>query len=339
VIIPFLVSIIFVSGVQRLKYIDDPEYLFSPTNGRAKEERKIIDTLFPMNYSYNFNLGRLTHKGRFGRIVLIAKDGGSVLRSVIFEEIIKLHKSIINISINYDDDTYKYADLCAISNGKCHHNDILDFYPRIAEIESRKFFLNYPIWVNYDVYKAYFFPAYLGGVTTDSNNLVESVKAINLMYFLDVTKKRGDQKGALWENAFLEFLEKSQFEHISVSRFVSTTLRNELERNTHSLIPFFSITTAIMLIFSIGTCMMSDWVRSKPCLGLLACVSAGLGVAASFGFCFYVGIEMISINLAAPFLMLGEYLINKIIILTFKIAIKITPKLARKPHDSHLQIK
>jgi len=52
--------------------------------------------------------------------------------------------------------------------------------------------------------------------------------------------------------------------------------------------------------------MMADWVQSKPWLGLLGCVSAGLGVAASFGLCVYCGVDMIGINLAAPFLMLGK---------------------------------
>jgi predicted RND superfamily exporter protein len=53
--------------------------------------------------------------------------------------------------------------------------------------------------------------------------------------------------------------------------------------------------------------MMADWVLSKPWLGLLGCVSAGLAVAAAFGLAVYCGVEMIGINLAAPFLMLGKF--------------------------------
>ena len=179
------------------------------------------------------------------------------------------------------------------------------------------YLFRYPIWISQEVYKAYLFPVYLGGVKQDANNLIESASAINLFYFLDTTVKRGDERGKLWEEGFMSLLAKHQFENITVARFISTTLQTELEANTHSLVPFFSITIIIMLVFSVGTCMMSDWVLSKPWLGLLGCVSAGIAVAASFGLAVYCGIEMIGINLAAPFLMLGKlimlYLTNFIL--------------------------
>lgn len=306
VIVPFLISIIFATGLQRIHYEDDPEYLFSPVDGRSKHEKRIIDELFPMNYSDNFNVGRITHKGRFGRIIIVANDGGSILRKSIFDQIVRLDESIKNFTISYDDELYRYSDLCAqASTGRCPDNDILDFKDRIQEIEEKKFFLEYPLWINRDVLKAYFFPAALGGVKIDSNSLVTSAKALNLMYFLDISVKRGDVKSAIWEEKFISTLDTLHFDNISIAKFISTTLRTELESNTQSLVPFFSITVIIMIIFSVCTCMMADWVRSKPWLGLLGCVSAGFGVAASFGLCVYCGVDMIGINLAAPFLMLG----------------------------------
>lgn len=310
-VIPIFVSIIFATGFQQMRYEDDPEYLFSPTDGASKHERAVIDNLFPMNYSRNFNLGRITHKGRFGRVIAIAKDESNVLTKSVFDEIVQLDRLIKNMTIKFDDDPYTYEDLCARSEGKCFENDILDFVPRIEDIESHKFWLKYPLWVNTDIYKAYFFPAYLGGVARDSNDLIENAKAINLMYWLDISQKHGDEKAAIWEDNFLKRVSNLSFKHINVARFVSTTLRDELESNTKSLVPFFSITVIIMLVFSVATCMMSDWVRSKPWLGLLGCVSAGLGVLTAFGLCFYLRVDMIGINLAAPFLMLGKLIGRK----------------------------
>lgn len=52
--------------------------------------------------------------------------------------------------------------------------------------------------------------------------------------------------------------------------------------------------------------MMRDTVRSKPLLGLLGNISACMSTAAAFGLAMYLGIEFIGINLAAPFLMIGE---------------------------------
>lgn len=306
VIIPILVAIIFATGLQRIHYEDDPEYLFSPRDGRSKEEKRVIDTLFPMNYSENFNVGRITHKGRFGRVIVAAQDGGDVLRPHVFEEIVLLDALIHNISIEYDDVSYRYEDLCAKNNGKCAPNNILDFADKVSDLEDKKFNIRYPLWINREARKAYFFPANLGGVTKDPNNFIESAKAVSLLYFLDISIKRGDDRAAIWENKFITYIEHLKFNHISVARFISTTLRTELEANTQSLVPFFSVTVIIMIVFSVATCMMADWVRSKPWLGLLGCVSAGLGVAASFGICAYVSVDMIGINLAAPFLMLGK---------------------------------
>lgn len=64
----------------------------------------------------------------------------------------------------------------------------------------------------------------------------------------------------------------------------------------------FLITT---LRFSVITCMMFDWVRSKPILGLMGTISAAMACVAAFGLAIYLGFEFIGINLAAPFLMIG----------------------------------
>lgn len=58
--------------------------------------------------------------------------------------------------------------------------------------------------------------------------------------------------------------------------------------------------------FCILTCMMADWVRSKPFLGLMGTISAAMACIAAFGFAIYLGFDFIGINLAAPFLMIGE---------------------------------
>merc|ERR1711963_1255017 len=82
-------------------------------------------------------------------------------------------------------------------------------------------------------------------------------------------------------------------------------MERELENNTNSVIPYFSFNLALMIVFCIFTCMMTDWVKSKPLLGLLGVVSAVLATIASMGLIMYCGIPFIGINMAAPFLMLG----------------------------------
>jgi hypothetical protein len=67
IIIPLFISLLLGTGMQRLIYVDDPEYLFSPVDGLGKYERELIETQFPMNYSARFNPSRFVRPGRFAR--------------------------------------------------------------------------------------------------------------------------------------------------------------------------------------------------------------------------------------------------------------------------------
>lgn len=56
---------LFAFRFQRLKYEIDPEYLFSPENGAGKHERAIVEEFFKVNYTSNFNVGRITRAGKY----------------------------------------------------------------------------------------------------------------------------------------------------------------------------------------------------------------------------------------------------------------------------------
>jgi len=70
---------------------------------------------------------------------------------------------------------------------------------------------------------------------------------------------------------------------------------------------FLDLVGFIKTVILTVTCMMTDWVRSKPWLGLLGNLSAAMATLCAFGFCMYAGVDFIGINLAAPFLMIGNY--------------------------------
>lgn len=64
-------------------------------------------------------------------------------------------------------------------------------------------------------------------------------------------------RGSAWEDAFLDLIEQIQdkdniFKHIRIARFASRTLDHELEKNTKSVLPYFTSTFVIMAIFSVG---------------------------------------------------------------------------------------
>lgn len=89
IVIPIILTKIFVSGLYFMDYQYDPEYLFSPVDGQAKQEREIMETHFPTNYT-QFKSSRIARVGKFARLVIDAKDGGSMLRSSLWNQLLFL---------------------------------------------------------------------------------------------------------------------------------------------------------------------------------------------------------------------------------------------------------
>lgn len=310
IIIPIFVSAILATGFQNIIYQDDPEYLFAPTNGGAKSERAVIEENFKMNFTSDFHPSRVTRTGRFIRFIITAKDGESLLRTSLWNEIIKMDELVHNVSITVQGETletYKYDDLCAWAYEGCYENNILDLQELMPEVQNRTFNLTYPLMLNPNTFETYVFPFFFGGIEVSELDTIESASALSILYWLRTNNKNEDYRAAKWESAILDAINnvEDSYDEISIARFTSRTLETELENNTNSVIPFFGVTITVMVLFTCTSVMSGDCVRTKPWLGLMGIVSASLAVFASFGFLIYIGVEFIGINMAAPFLMLG----------------------------------
>ncbi|XP_031621390.1 patched domain-containing protein 3 isoform X2 [Contarinia nasturtii] len=310
IIIPIFLTIIFITGYQQLKYQIDPEYLFSPQNGAGKHERAIVEEYFKVNYSKSFSVERITRAGRFGRLIITTKDGDrNLIRPEIFQELRTLDGLIHNATATYDDEIYRYEDICARSLGDCFENDILNLDEIINDIVSGNMSLTFPIMFNEKTFDYHILPVFFGGTTVSPEGTVVSVPALQLVYFVAVDTPRQLAKGGEWEETFLRTIgdieDSGFFKHIRIARFASRTLDHELEKNTRTVVPYYTLTFLLMLVFSVITCMMFDCVRSKPWLGFFGNLSAIMATLAAFGFCMYLGIEFIGLNLAAPFVMIA----------------------------------
>ena len=89
IVVPILLTLLCATGVQRMVYNYDPEYLFSPTNGQGKGERDRVEQYFPTNYS-DFKASRITRPGKLARLIITAKDNGSMLRTHIWDQLLYL---------------------------------------------------------------------------------------------------------------------------------------------------------------------------------------------------------------------------------------------------------
>ncbi|XP_025835862.1 patched domain-containing protein 3 [Agrilus planipennis] len=310
IIVPVLLTLLAVTGYQKLNNNIDPEYLFSPINGAGKIERATVENFFKMNYTNRFSVARITRAGRFGRVIVTANDGDrNMLRVNVWKELRLLDDIIRNITVYADDEYFRYEDICARWMDECFKNDILNLDVIMNQVESGELNLTFPLMLNPFTWEIHAFPVFFGGTEVSEDNFIVSVPSVQLVYFGNADSTKRDRQGKAWEDAFLDTVGKAQddgvFKHIRIARFASRTLDVEMERNTRTVIPYFTSTFLVMAVFSIVTCMMTDWVRSKPWLGLLGNISALMATASGFGTCMYLGVDFIGLNLAAPFLMIA----------------------------------
>ncbi|CAG0888397.1 unnamed protein product, partial [Cyprideis torosa] len=372
VVIPVLVAICLTTGIQNYRYEEDAEYLFAPVNAKAKHDRALIQSYFKTNYSY-FQLDRYTKKGRLGRVLVTAKDEGEVLRTTVFDEVLRLDAEIRNLTVQYEDRIYTYEDLCAQFDYKCIDNSVLQMSDVMDRIENGTVEVMFPVFVHPDTFAAIETAAGLGGVVLnkgDGESIVNSSKAVGLVYLIRDSNIWEDtsileslfsselsalfsselsalfsselsalfsselsalfsseltggyfplfptpitsegnllrRRGYMWEKKFLQLMTNFESDEIDVFYFASRTIEEELEKNTDTISGEFTITIFIMVSFSVITCMMSDWVRSKPLVGLLGVISSVIATLAAFGLVMYLGMPFIGINMAAPFLILDN---------------------------------
>lgn len=65
--------------------------------------------------------------GRFGRVIITAKDGDrNLIRREVFQELRILDEIIQNATVHYDGQTFNYNDVCARWENDCFQNDILN---------------------------------------------------------------------------------------------------------------------------------------------------------------------------------------------------------------------
>lgn len=203
----------------------------------------------------------------------------------------------------------KYAQLCAQWNGYCYDNEILRMASLMPRIESQETKITYPIFFDPFTFETYTLPIFFGGIKLTPDEIhVEKVDAIGLSYFLDVSEPWLVETGDAWERQFLKDIQKFQDEFypdLEVGMFVSNTPAWEMENSKLSVTEILIINVGIMVSFSFVSTLVSDAAQSKPWVGFAGLFSACLATLAGFGFCCYIGVEWITMTLAAPFLLFG----------------------------------
>lgn len=302
-------------GFIRIVLTKDSEYLYCPVNGRARYERKVAESLFPPDKN-DFDITRMMRFGRIGLLLMEAKDGGSILREEIIEEIRNLNEIIENISIIYENRTLKYKDICMRTyNGKCVENMVLSLAGKVEDIKNKKFPIRFPFEITESSNIPVFSIVNFGGVTTDENNIIEDAKAIRLMYLMRYDSEELNEISLKWEEEFLETVSRVNSPYLNLYKFVGSTFDTEFHRMIELILPYIIMAVPLMLTFAVITSMTKDWVTSKPWIGVSGCLSPALGGFGAFGFLLLCGAEYIDLSLSIFFLLIGIGLDDSFVLL------------------------
>ncbi|XP_023234024.1 patched domain-containing protein 3-like isoform X2 [Centruroides sculpturatus] len=302
IVVPLFVSMVLATGLHKWHDERNMKYLFEPKNTRHVKEEEVIARLFPMNLSSDAHMGRMNREPNIAVVLVSAKDEGSMLRKKVFREIIQLDEIIQNIKTA---DNFTYKDLCARNNKRCFENSILFMQNEVEMIENKTYTIKYPLH-EISRYEYQLNSLFLGGVQKTPEDYVKSAKVLRLVYYFNDDSSIGRNRVEEWQNLFLDRIESSTFQHITVYRTTSITMEQELFKVLYRLLPQLPISMLAVVIFSMLTCLYNSWIESKPWIGVIALISGGMSLASSFGLVMYFNIPFVVTAGCVPFLIIGK---------------------------------
>ncbi|KAM4718191.1 patched domain-containing protein 3 [Anableps anableps] len=306
-VIPILITASLSGGFIFLKDREDNdlERQFTPRKGPSKATRTFIRDNFPYNTSM-FSENRLYDKGNFASLIAVSKNSNNILESPAFEEIVRLNKRILNISV--DKKRLGFSEVCAKANGKCVLNAILEI------VGSNETSITYPEHRHGS--NLVFLGTALGGVLTDTNSTIQRAQAVKLYYYLN-SQESATEASKLWLRGFKAVLsDEMDRKHIDVSYYTSKSKQEEINSHTEDGFPLFLITYACAISFSVISCLRLDQVRNKMWVAVFGVLSSGLAVVSSFGLLLYIGVPFVITVANSPFLILGIGLNNMFVMVS-----------------------
>ena len=144
----------------------------------------------------------------------------------------------------------------------------------------------------------------------DGDSVVASAKAVRLMYYTKYNTDHDKQDANAWFHQVItailyEFVDR--YPGIKIYCASTDSLTRQFDEASKDIMPKFAAPLALLITFSVLSCMMSDWVRSKPWLALLGVLSAALALLSTFGLLSALGTRAVPQVGLVPFLILGKF--------------------------------
>uniref|UniRef100_A0A914XTT4 SSD domain-containing protein n=1 Tax=Plectus sambesii TaxID=2011161 RepID=A0A914XTT4_9BILA len=313
-LLPVALTICLSFGLMRLQElkVDDPSYVFTPTDARWKSEIKTLTDLWPLQQD-KFIIGKSFEMKRYVNVLATAKDGGDILRPEMLAAIEELNQYLMyNITVPTADGKYdlSYQDLCLSYEWECPGNEHIKMFADREKV-GKYVDLSFPKGGKQDT------PVYLGGsvgeVTLNkTDRTVLKANVTQMFYFL----KQDPPEVLNYSTAFSYAVEhyllheySSPLIHVSFVHYQS--VEDGLEENANRFVPNFIASITILTVFSLA-CSFTvrrnysiDWVRSQPLLAVVGLINCVLAIVSSFGFMLLLGVPYNVINTIIPFLALA----------------------------------
>ena len=304
--IPLILSGCLAIGMVHFELETDTEYLVTPKNGPAKAERKIVQRYFDFDLTGRFLPDRSPVLDGFADIVIKSRTGGNVLTRDHIADVIRLDEFVRGVrALDDNGKPYGFEDVCARFKGGCLQHPILMAYRGNASLVDGTD-LTYP---NHLVGGSPFFVGHiLGGVQLRDNvsQVVKSAQATRLTYYVKYIEAEDQRMSNRWFLALTDALEAFHLPHIIIYHCETNSLAEQFNAASADITPKFAAPFTLLIMFSILSCMMNDWVRSKPWLAISGVLSAGLALVSVFGLLSAVGCRAVPQVGLVPFLTLGE---------------------------------
>ncbi|XP_078576017.1 patched domain-containing protein 3-like [Branchiostoma floridae x Branchiostoma japonicum] len=270
----------------------DDAYIFVPDDGRALPDGEALTAA-----------GFSPSGDAVTELIVQAKDGGDVLfRDDVVEEVLRLHHDLTTANTTSGE---TFASLCFRdpSTTKCVLSGILHLMVSFGSGSTLRASTNliYPHHnsdiVNFNI--GTYFGSELGGVelSTDNRTILSS-KALHLVY--NVQTNLGQ-----WIDTFRQVCSRFESEKITVNYLTVSSVDDDVASLPPRVAVYIGAAIGLLIVFSVFSCMMLDWVLTKPWLAVIGVLSAVLAIVSSIGVVLLAGESFSSLTTAIPFLLLG----------------------------------
>jgi len=328
--VPLIMTLCMGYGLRHLEVINDTEYLVTPKNGQSKSERRIIQEFFHVDQHGGFMPERSPALDGFLDIVISSKDESNILQSKHIESIIQLEELVNNVTVtDSTGSTYNYQDICASwkeRNGEegCMPMPLLKLIYENNPTNVDKTEVNYPkqgysmkMENGMENIVDLFMGNILGNVTVENGTTrVTYARATRITFFLRYETATEQAKSDLWFTEVEKVLTQYENENIFIYHSATNSLMIQFDKASQDIAPKFAFPFILLILFSIFSCMMDDWVRSKPYLALMGVLSAAFSLATTFGLLAALGVKAVPQVGLVPFLTLGVGVDNMFIMIS-----------------------